>query len=60
MYGELVMTTDLDSNEQVATKVYTREIFKEVKKKIDGKGYFTISSWVREPCNHCNIQIVQV
>ena len=35
MYGEPMMTTGLDSIERGAAKVYTREIFKEVKKEME-------------------------
>ncbi|KAL4349933.1 hypothetical protein AHAS_Ahas10G0091500 [Arachis hypogaea] len=35
LYSELVMTTELESIEKVVSKVYTREIFFEVKKQIE-------------------------
>ena len=36
IYSEPVLTTGLDSIERGAANVYTREIFKEVKKEIEG------------------------
>ncbi|MED6111875.1 hypothetical protein PIB30_056360 [Stylosanthes scabra] len=41
-HGELVITTGLGSIERALSKVYTREIFYEVKKQIEGVSSFLV------------------